>query len=265
MIKKIFFTIFFLFLLCVKGFGESYYFKKCDLSKEHIADYLIDFDNKIIDVSFLIKKDGTTQVWQDKIDTIKKDQVASEKIQSKGGKDYYFQYYLDSKLKSVTRQNYKKVGDFFVLYGPPMKGNCEDVKADWDKSVSKLDQLQEERIKQLEDENRKKIIEKKKKQKELTLKEEERRKKLKKENKEKNKIYNISIVTKKWIKLSKYNADSTQKLKNDFDKKAQEICENKKFSIIEKKVEIIEMDETPAFGTETVIKLGIVGNIECKN
>ena len=30
------------------------------------------------------------------------------------------------------------------------------------------------------------------------------------------------------------------------------------------KVEIIEMDETPTFGIETVIKLGIAGVVECK-
>ena len=30
------------------------------------------------------------------------------------------------------------------------------------------------------------------------------------------------------------------------------------------KIEIVETDETPAFGTETVIKIGINGIIECK-
>ena len=263
--KKILLTFFLTLLFCNQGFAESYYFKKCDLSKEHFADYLIDLDNKIINVSFLIKKDGSTQEWTDKIDVVKKDKIGSEKLQSKRGKDYYYQYYLDSKSKSVTRQNYKKVNGFFVLYGAPVKSYCDDVKADWNKDSGDLSD--EEKIQQLEAENQKKLIEKEKKQKEFTLKEEERRKKLKEEekNKEKKDIHKILVIADKWIKLSKYNSNSADNLKNDFDKKAKEVCENKSFVIIKKKVEIVEMDETPAFGIETVIKLGVDGTIECKS
>tara|TARA_B110000014_G_C19983367_1_gene509221 strand:+ start:48 stop:842 length:795 start_codon:yes stop_codon:yes gene_type:complete len=263
--KKNLLIIFLALLFCNHGFAETYYFKKCDLNEKHFADYFIDVDNKVINVSFLIKKDGSTQEWKDKIDVIKKDKVGSEKLQSRRGKDYYYQYYLDAKSKSVTRQNYKKVNSFFVLYGPPVKSYCEDVKADWRKDSGDL--TDEEKIQQLEAEKEKKLVEEKKKQKELTLKEEEKRKKLieEKKNEEIKDIHKILVIADKWIKLSKYNSSSAENLENDFDKKAKEVCENKNFVIIKKKVEIVEMDDTPAYGTETVIKLGVDGTVECKS
>ena len=41
-------------------------------------------------------------------------------------------------------------------------------------------------------------------------------------------------------------------------------CLNSACKQIEKNVEVIEMDETPTFGIETVIKIGVNGVIECK-
>ena len=62
-----------------------------------------------------------------------------------------------------------------------------------------------------------------------------------------------------------YGPDSEKPLKKSFDQKAAELCSiTGNFKIIEKKVEIIEMDDTPTFGLETVIKLGIKGVVECK-
>ena len=55
--KKNLLTIFLALLFCSHGFAESYYFKKCDLNEKYFADYLIDIDNKIINVSFLIFSD----------------------------------------------------------------------------------------------------------------------------------------------------------------------------------------------------------------
>ena len=92
----------------------------------------------VFNVLFISKKDGSTQEWIDKIERVTKHQVASEKIQSKSGKDFYFQYYLDGKTKTVSRQNYKKKGDFFDIYGPPMKTYCEEVSANWDKSEDEI-------------------------------------------------------------------------------------------------------------------------------
>ena len=77
--------------------------------------------------------------------------------------------------------------------------------------------------------------------------------------------HDISIVGEKWIPLSKYNFNSGENLKKKFDKKALDICSTtRKYKILEQKVEMLEMDETPAFGIETVIKIGVNGVIVCE-
>ena len=76
---------------------------------------------------------------------------------------------------------------------------------------------------------------------------------------------NINIEYEKWIRISKYDDSVREKLGKSFDKKAYEICKSKgDFKILKKIVEIIEMDETPAFGTEAKVRIGIQGVIECK-
>ena len=58
-----------------------------------------------------------------------------------------------------------------------------------------------------------------------------------------------------------------ENLPNSFDKKAKEICasnSNGNFDILERKVEVLEYDETPAWGTEEKILVGIDGLVECK-
>ena len=54
------------------------------------------------------------------------------------------------------------------------------------------------------------------------------------------------------------------KLKADFDIKARELCSPKSFNILEKNIEVLEIDETPAYGLETKLKIGINGAVECK-
>ena len=83
--------------------------------------------------------------------------------------------------------------------------------------------------------------------------------------------HNILIGWKKWIKISEYETSSGKgkkaidELKIDFDKKASELCTStKNFKVLEKKIIVVEMDETPAFGLETVVKIGIDGVVECK-
>ena len=87
---------------------------------------------------------------------------------------------------------------------------------------------------------------------------------------EKNK-HNISAEIKKWVKLSEYEYNLgkgkkiMEKLENNFDKRASELCSSTgSFDILEKRIEVLVMDETPAFGLETVVKLGIDGVVECK-
>ena len=55
------------------------------------------------------------------------------------------------------------------------------------------------------------------------------------------------------------------KLKSDFEVEALEICSLKgQYSVLDKKIEVLEIDETPAYGLETKLKIGISGVVECK-
>ena len=80
----------------------------------------------------------------------------------------------------------------------------------------------------------------------------------------------ISIVAKKWIRISQYEANSKKgkkimdKLKSDFEIKAEEACLPKTYETLDKKMEVLEVDETPAYGLETKVKVGINGVVECK-
>ena len=77
--------------------------------------------------------------------------------------------------------------------------------------------------------------------------------------------HNISVNGNKWIKLSDYNSDSAEQLKNDFDRRASELCSvTGNFDILEKRMVLLEIDETPAFGLEPKVQLGIDGVVECK-
>ena len=81
----------------------------------------------------------------------------------------------------------------------------------------------------------------------------------------------ISIVAKRWVRISQYETNSKKgkkimdKLKADFETKALEICASKgSYNTLDKKIEVLEIDETPAYGLETKLKIGISGVIECK-
>jgi len=80
----------------------------------------------------------------------------------------------------------------------------------------------------------------------------------------------ITIEAKKWVKLSEYESVSGKgkkimdQLENNFSAKASEFCSSTgNFNILEKRMEILEIDETPAFGIEPKIKIGINGVVEC--
>ena len=82
---------------------------------------------------------------------------------------------------------------------------------------------------------------------------------------------NISIVAKKWVRISQYEANSRKgkkimdKLKTDFEVRALELCASKgSYNVLTKKIEVLEIDETPAYGLETKLKIGINGVVECK-
>ena len=80
----------------------------------------------------------------------------------------------------------------------------------------------------------------------------------------------ISIVARWWVRISQYETNTKRgkkimdKLKSDFDKKALELCSpQNNFNVLKKQIEVLEIDETPAYGLETKLKLGINGVVEC--
>ena len=157
--KKIIISLFLNLVMCSVLFAESYYFNRCKLSDILSANYSIDLSEKMINIK-LEAADGSVQKFSDPIGLIEKDRITSKKIKSRKSEDAFFVYYLDSKSKSVIKQNYKKeVGIGLIRpYGPPKNTYCEIVKADWnmekiaadndDKANEKIKQLQEQMLKE---------------------------------------------------------------------------------------------------------------------
>ena len=257
--KKIFAILLINLIFNNIALAESYYFKNCKLNEIISADYLIDLDNKIINI-VLKNPDGEEQKLFDKIKLVEKNRIVTEKIKSAKSQDSYFIYYLDADTQSVIKQNYKhsKVGEINLVkpVGEKQKTYCSDVKSDWE--AVKKRKLEE------------KINETKNKKKEKRIKElEEAKTKGEKKRKATKNKYKISVVDKKWIKIAEYSNDNElrKNLIKNFKKKAKETCLSKNkntFNILSQKISIVETDDTPAFGLETVIKIGINGIIECK-
>ncbi len=122
-------------LLSDSSFAESYYFKECKLSNAVSADYVINIDKNVIQVN-LRSLDGATQNFSDKIKTIEKNKIISEKIKSQKGENVYYQYFLNSKANTVIKMEYKKEsGIDMEVFKPTLKREsyCTNVKGDWDK------------------------------------------------------------------------------------------------------------------------------------
>ena len=256
--KKITLIIFFYLIFCNTGFAESFYFKKCNFSEKYFANYLIDLNKNLIEVTYIQKVDGSVKERIDAIELVTKDKIVAKKIRSKSNKELYFQYFLEANSKSVNVQNYKKKTEngIYRLDGPKKQNFCKNVKADWDESNKKLNaQKKQEKLKEKE---KKKIIEKKKRERELALKAK------KEKEKEKNK-HNISISAKKWIKVGANTSTIKKQLRNDFKIRASELCSfTGNFDILSQQIKLLEIDENPAFGLEAKINLGIEGVIKCK-
>ena len=130
------------FLFCNVVFAESYFFKGCKISNAVTAEYNINVDLKVVQVT-LRALDGKVQNFTDKIKTIEKDKIISEKIRSGTGQEIYFQYFLNSKSKSVVKLEFKKEKgidmDMFKLIGR-RQSYCEEVIANWD--VEEIDAVE---------------------------------------------------------------------------------------------------------------------------
>ena len=416
------------FLFNTTSFAESYFFKGCKISDVVIGNYVINLKENVIEVQ-LIREDGIVQNFSDEIKLIEKNKIVSEKIKSGKDTDLYYQYFLNSKSKSVIKLEYKKESgidmDMFKLNGKRVT-YCMDVKGGWNKAKLEKAKTSKEQKEIL------KAQEKLKKEQETIVKCQnsnfnewsnckgsytaetghkyngifkdgkilkgvsiypggakyvgefkdykpngygtfvwtngdkyygewkdgkshgngtkiwkDGRKYLGKFEDDKlhgkgtlfypdgkkyegdfingkrhgkgiftyldgsayignfisgkeqgvgdcikpdgssvkckgkteahalqdffgKDTHNISIVAKKWVRISQYETNSKKgkkimdKLKSDFEIKAKELCSLKSYNVLEKKIEVLEIDETPAYGLETKFKIGINGAVECK-
>jgi hypothetical protein len=134
--KKITISLFLLILLMSsRVYSESFYFNGCKLSNVVVGNYTVNLEKNIIETT-LKSVDGTVQKFSDGIKSIEKDQIISKKIKSAKGKKIYFQYFLNSKSKSIIKLQYKKQGEddmsLFKLM-EKKESYCTDIKSDWDK------------------------------------------------------------------------------------------------------------------------------------
>jgi len=425
--KKSLLIILLSFVFSDISFAGTFFFKNCKISNVVIGNYTIDIEKNLINVE-LKTKDGQVQNFSDKIKSIENNKIISEKIKSAKAKDIYYQYFLNSKSKSIIKLEYKKVGgaygDVFKLIEKRIS-NCLNVKGNWNKAkIEKAKNSSEqkeilkaqEKIKKEQEtipecqgddvkkwtnckglyksetghkykglfklgeilkgisiypggakyvgefknykphgygtfvwtngdkyygewkngqshgngtkiwNNGRKYLGKFKKDKlhgSGTLFYPDGKKyegefidgkrhgkgtftysdgsayignfisgkehgvgdcvspdglsvkcKGKIDSQTKNisniNAKNISIVAKKWVRISQFESNTKKgkkimdKLKNDFEVKAKELCLPKTYNVLEKKIEVLEIDETPAYGLETKLKIAINGVIECK-
>ena len=263
--NKILATLILSLLFCNTGFTETYYFKECQISKKYLGNYIIDLDKNVIKRTFINIEENSYLEEIDAIELVKKNQIVAEKIQNKIHKENYFQYYLDADSKSVSIQKYKKDSEINIFrpHGPKEQINCKNVKADWTKSEKKQTNSKTgEEGKSLAEKKRQadlKRKEEKNKQADLKRKEEEEKKKNR---------HSISIIAKKWIKISEDSSVLEKQLKNDFNKRASKLCSlTGNFMVLEKNISVIKIGEISAFpkkGTVPGYQLGINGVVECK-
>ena len=71
-------------LLSNTSFADMYFFKECKISNAVMGSYIIDLKKNIIEVE-LKTADGATQNFSDKIKSIEKNKIISEKIKSAKG------------------------------------------------------------------------------------------------------------------------------------------------------------------------------------
>ena len=150
--KKILFLLPLYLFFCNASLAETYYFKECKISNAVTGSYIINLDKNIIEVE-LRSIDGNVQNFADKIQSIEKKKIISEKIKSGKGAEIYYQYFLNSKSKSVIKLQYKKESgvdmEIFRLNDKRISF-CADVKTDWNKrkiQETKLSKEQEQILK----------------------------------------------------------------------------------------------------------------------
>ena len=114
---------------------SAYFFKNCKLSNAVVGSYIINLEKNVIEVE-LKREDGVVQNFADKIQTVEKNKIVSEKIKSQKSQELYYQYFLNSETETVTKLEYIKQGaEDMELYklNSKRRTRCLNVKSDWDK------------------------------------------------------------------------------------------------------------------------------------
>jgi hypothetical protein len=143
--KKLIFIIIISNLFNNLSFAESYYFKSCRISNAVTGNYIINFEENVIEVE-LKASDGRVQNFSDKINSIEKKQIVSDKIRSEKEDNTFYQYFLNKKKKSITKLVFKKEDldiDVFRLKSKT-ESFCTDIKGDWDKRKIDKEKLKKE-------------------------------------------------------------------------------------------------------------------------
>ncbi len=145
--KKILVILLLILAFPKQVFAKDYYFKDCKINNVVMGNYIIDLEKNVILVE-LKASNGTVQNFADKIKSIKKNKIISEKIESARGEELYYQYFLNAKTKSVTKMQYKKESgidiDVFNLQ-EKRESICLNVKSDWNKKKIDKDELDKEK------------------------------------------------------------------------------------------------------------------------
>ena len=154
--KKIFIIIFLILVFSNNAYAESYFFNNCKLSNAVVGNYIINLDKNVIEVE-LKRQDGVVQNFADKIQTVEKNKIVSEKIKSQKSQELYYQYFLNSETETVTKLEYIKQGaEDMELYklNSKRRTRCLEVKSDWEKEKidkAKVEKEQEEILKAQEE------------------------------------------------------------------------------------------------------------------
>ena len=146
--KKILIATLLFLLFSNNVYAESaYFFKNCKLSNAVVGSYIINLEKNVIEVE-LKRQDGVVQNFADKIQTVEKNKIVSEKIKSEKSKELYYQYFLNSEAQSVTKLEYVKqdgVDMSIFKLNSKRRTRCLEVKSDWDKE--KIDKAKVEKEK----------------------------------------------------------------------------------------------------------------------
>ena len=91
--KKILIATLLFLLFSNNVYAESaYFFKNCKLSNAVIGNYIINLEKNVIEVE-LKRQDGVVQNFADKIKSVEKNKIVSEKIKSQKSQELYYQYF----------------------------------------------------------------------------------------------------------------------------------------------------------------------------